>query len=218
MNILNLYAGVGGNARRWGLEHTIHAVERDQRIADIYVENLPHHNVFVRDANDFLYQNGADYDFIWSSPPCQSHTQMVKATGRKSQHGRIVDMTLYQQIIWLQHFCKDVLWVVENVKPYYGILRPKGVYVAEVGRHVFWSNFYLGEIRDVPRPPGFINKGTLADMRVLQEWLGINYEKPVLYENNHCPVQILRNAVHPDIGLQILLRAEQVLTPEPNLL
>ena len=36
------------------------------------------------------------------------------------------------------------------------------------------------------------------------DWLGIHYEGNVYYGNSHCPFQVLRNCVHPDLGAQIL--------------
>lgn len=206
MKILNLYAGVGGNSLHWEKED-VTAVEYTEAIAAIYKQNQPGHSVIIADANSYLYENAHKFDFIWSSPPCQSHSKMVKATRHPSQHGRPVDMTLYQQIIWLQHFYSG-LWVVENVDPYYGVLQPKGVHIKQVGRHVFWSNFDLGDIQDVKRPKGFINQADVSGKNKLQEWLGIHYDQNVYYEGNHCPAQILRNAVHPKIGEQILNKAK----------
>jgi DNA (cytosine-5)-methyltransferase 1 len=38
----------------------------------------------------------------------------------------------------------------------------------------------------------------------MMDWLGIHYEENIYYEGNHCPVQILRNCVHPELGLHII--------------
>lgn len=89
-----------------------------------------------------------------------------------------------------------------------GRLRPKeGHYeplipANKVGRHLFWSNFEF-KADDVKRPSNFINMANLAGKKALMEWLGIHYEENIYYEGNHCPAQILRNCVHPDLGLQI---------------
>ena len=40
---------------------------------------------------------------------------------------------------------------------------------------------------------------------MLMEWLGIHYEENIYYAGNHCPAQVLRNCVHPDLGLEIFL-------------
>ena len=74
MKILNLYAGLGGNRKLWGDEHQITAVEYDPDIAAIYKNLYPMDNVIVEDAHQYLLENYDKYDFIWSSPPCQSHS------------------------------------------------------------------------------------------------------------------------------------------------
>jgi len=52
-------------------------------------------------------------------------------------------MKLYEEIIFMQLHCKDIKWVVENVKPYYEPLQKP---TAKLGRHLFWSNFEIEEI------------------------------------------------------------------------
>ena len=69
MKILNLYAGIGGNRRLWG-DHDVTAVEMDAAIADVYKTRYPNDTVVVGDAVVFLEAHYANYDFIWSSPPC----------------------------------------------------------------------------------------------------------------------------------------------------
>jgi DNA (cytosine-5)-methyltransferase 1 len=71
-----------------------------------------------------------------------------------------------------------------------------------VGRHLFWSSAPF-EVEDIKRPAGFINQATLAGKEVLMDWLGIHFEQNVYLDGNHCPAQILRNAVHPRIGRRI---------------
>lgn len=116
MNILNLYAGLGGNRKLWGDGHEVTAVEKTQAIADVYRAQYPNDRVILADAHQYLLNHHHEYDFIWSSPPCQSHSKMVKATRHKIR--AYPDMALYQEIIFLQNFAK-CKWVVENVKPYY---------------------------------------------------------------------------------------------------
>ena len=74
MKILNLYAGVGGNRKLWGGEHDITAVELDAQIAEVYADLYPNDTVIVGDAHEYLLENYMDFDFIWSSPPCPSHS------------------------------------------------------------------------------------------------------------------------------------------------
>jgi DNA (cytosine-5)-methyltransferase 1 len=192
--VLNLYAGVGGNRKLWqGCEVT--AVEYSPAIAGVYQDLYPNDTVVVGDAHQYLLDHHHEFDFIWSSPPCQSHSRMMKATRHKLN--RYPDMKLYEEIIFLQNFYKGK-WVVENVVPYYTPL----IEAKKVGRHLFWSNFEF-TAEDVARPKGFINKSNLAGKQELMDWLGIHYEKNLYYDGNHCPAQILRNCVHPELGRQI---------------
>lgn len=201
MRILNLYAGLGGNRKLWDEvipEVKVTAVELNPKIAKIYKELNPNDKIIIGDAHQFLLDNYSDFDFIWSSPPCQSHSRMVKATRHKIK--KYPDMALYQEIIFLQNFFKGK-WVVENVKPYY---EPLITPTKEIGRHLFWSNFNLENIEEIKSPSNFINKGTNEGVQELKDWLGIQYKGNIYYENNHCPGQVLRNCVHPKIGKQIL--------------
>jgi DNA (cytosine-5)-methyltransferase 1 len=204
MRILNLYAGIGGNRKMWPDHHTVTAIEYDQKIADIYQDQNPFDEVIVStDAHKFLLENYQDFDFIWSSPPCQSHSRMIRSG--QNRKPRFPDMRLYEEIIFLKYSAPDVLWVVENVVPYY---KPLVEPSTKVGRHLFWSNFEI-TAEDVKRPTGFINLGNKVGAEKLKRWLGIDYEGVVYYDGNHCPAQILRNAVHPKIGLHILNDAQK---------
>ena len=107
-------------------------------------------------------------------------------------------MSLYQEIIFLQNYAK-CSWVAENVVPYY---EPLIAPTKRVGRHLFWSNFDF-TATEVPTPKDFINLCNLAGKKALQDWLGIHYKENIYYGSNHCPAQILRNCVHPELGRQI---------------
>ena len=78
MKVLNLYAGIGGNRKLWGNDHDITAVEIDPDIADIYQEFFPNDNCIVGDAHEYLLKHYSEFDFIWSSPPCPSHSRIRK--------------------------------------------------------------------------------------------------------------------------------------------
>jgi DNA (cytosine-5)-methyltransferase 1 len=192
---LNLYAGVGGNRKLW-TDCDVTAVENNEQIAAIYQKLNPQDTVVVGDAHEYLRVNYRKFDFIWSSPPCQTHSRMAIAT--KHTNHKYPSMSLYEEILFLRTFYKG-MWVVENVQPFYEpLIRPDST----VGRHVFWSNI-LFYIEDIKSPDGFINLGTMAGKKVLMDWLGIYFEENIYYDGNHCPTQILRNCVHPKIGLQI---------------
>lgn len=196
MKVLNLYAGVGGNRKLWkGVKVT--AVEFNPEVADVYRKLYPNDTVVVDDAHEYLLQNYDKFDFIWSSPPCQTHSRMAKATRHKKR--RYPDFSLYEEIFLLgNEFEGD--WIVENVKPFYTpLIEPS----FKVGRHLFWSNHTL-TIDDVKRPPNFINSTNMAGRKALQDWLDIHFDEVIYMPGNHCPAQILRNAVHPKIGKQIM--------------
>ena len=196
MKILNLYAGLGGNRKHW-TNCQVTSVEYENNISEVYKELYPEDTLVVGDAHQYLLDNHSYFDFIWSSPPCQTHTRMIKS-GR-NRKPIYADLRLYEEILFLQTNFSGK-WVVENVVPYYTpLIEP----TRKVGRHLFWSNFEF-EVEDVPRPKNFINQTTVAGSELLKEWLGIRYEGNIYYKGNHCPAQVLRNAVHPDLGKQIL--------------
>ena len=205
MRVLNLYAGLGGNRKLWGYCE-VTAVEYTQKIADVYQQLNPDDTVIVADAHQYLLEHYKEFDFIWSSPPCQSHSKMIRS-GR-NRKPRYPDMKLYEEILFLQYNFKGH-WVVENVKPYYPpLVQPQ----AELGRHLVWSNFPVSQC-EVPEFRNFINRQNLEAGELLKDWLGIHYEGNIYYEGNHCPTQVLRNCVHPDLGYHVykeMLKAKNV--------
>lgn len=195
VKVLNLCAGIGGNRKKWqGVEVT--AVENNEKIANVYRKLFPQDKVIVDDAYEYLKNNFQDFDFIWISPPCQKHSKMMKATRHKVAD--YPDFKLYEVIIFLQHFYKGK-WIVENVVPYY---KPLIEPTKRIGRHLFWSNFDI-TAQEVKQPKGFITKSNLQGKKEMMDWLGLHFEEVIYYNKNHCPVQILRNCVHPDLGEQI---------------
>jgi DNA (cytosine-5)-methyltransferase 1 len=197
--ILNLYAGLGGNRKHWNGNVT--AVEWQDDIAAAYQSQYPDDEVIVGDAHEYLMVNFDRFDFIWSSPPCQSHSKMDRANSRNRK--RYADLKLYEEILFLKTYHKGK-WVVENVVPYYEPLIPP---TTQVGRHLFWSNFDF-VANDVARPKDFIASGSKqASAQDLKDWLGLSYKGNIYYGKNHCPAQVLRNCVHPEIGRQILAAA-----------
>ena len=195
MRILNLYAGIGGNRLNWR-DVDVVAVESNPKIASVYRKLHPDDEVIVGDAHDYLLNHLDDFDFVWSSPPCQTHSRMAVATRHKRK--RYVDLRLYEEIMFLQRYGKA--WVVENVRPFYAPLIDP---TFTVGRHLFWSSSVCN-VEDIKRPKGFINATNMAGRAALQDWLGMHFDDVIYYEGNHCPAQILRNAVHPSIGLDVL--------------
>jgi len=141
MKILNLYACLGGNRYKWGEEHEVTAVELDPELARLYQERFPNDTVIVADAHQYLLDHYKEFDFIWSSPPCPSHSRArywSSSNYDTTTEAIYPDMTLYEEIIFLEHYFKGK-WLVENVIPYYEPLRP----ALKRGRHLYWCNFKL---------------------------------------------------------------------------
>ena len=202
MKVLNLYAGIGGNRKLWK-DVEVTAVENNPEIAKIYSDFFPDDKVIVTDAHDFLLKNYKDFDFIWSSPPCQSHSvcnHFLKGQGII----RYPDMKLYEEIILLQTHAK-CKWVVENVKSYYEpLIKPQ-----LVGRHYFWSNFKIDDL-EVDYDIGTMNrkaskekqrKAIIREAQIpeLTDLPVLNLMKVKLKNKR----QILRNCVLPKVGLHI---------------
>lgn len=128
---------------------------------------------------------------------------MDRANSRNK--ARYADLKLYEEIIFLRTY-GQAQWVVENVVPYYTpLIAPTN----RIGRHLFWANFTF-TAQDVERPRRFIASRSQATAQELKEWLGLSYEGTLYYGNNHCPAQVLRNCVHPEIGRQILAAARLI--------
>lgn len=199
MKILVLYAGLGGTMNL--IDDTIHEitnVELNPQIAEVLANRKPNQKVIITDAHDYLLDHSDEYDFIQSSPPCQSHTAMMKFTRHKLK--RYPDMKLYEEILFLQNFYKGI-WYVENVIPYYEPLIDPSF---KIGRHLFWSNFKVNKMESEPSSPkNMINEATVSGKKLMMDWLGIYYEKNIYYDGNHCPAQVLRNCMHPLIGKHI---------------
>lgn len=182
----------------WGAEHEIVAVENVPHIAEAYRKLYPNDAVVEADAHQLLLDQCNEYDFIWSSPPCPTHSKMNTALQGWGIR-RYPDMTLYQEIIYLKQFYKGK-WVVENVESYYNPLIVPQV----IDRHYFWSNFYI------PRTDtGRTYNVTNATKEQHSEHFGIQ-----LPEGTKNQRKLLRNAVDPKLGLHILNAALRVQKQE----
>src|SRR3990167_11098761 len=131
MKILNLYAGIGGNRKLWSGDIEVTAVEINPAIAKVYAQNFPQDKVIVGDAHQYLLEHYQEFDFIWCSPPCPTHSRMnFSFKGRFKI--RYPDMCLYQEILLLHHWFTGKS-VVENVISYYEPL----IVPQQCGRHYF---------------------------------------------------------------------------------
>ena len=202
MKILNLYAGIGGNRKLWGDTHDITAVELNPQIAKIYQDFFPKDKVIVADAHQYLLEHFKEFEFIWSSPPCPSHSKFRFMTTKMTAVGKsrpiiYPDMHLYQEIILLQHYFTGK-YVVENVKSYYEpLIKPQ-----ESGRHYFWANFNIEYIK---MPTVNIKDTTTIGLTARGERLGFSGIKDKT---------LLRNCVEPELGLHILNESKRNIQPE----
>lgn len=191
VRILNLYAGIGGNRKLWGDNVAVTAVEFNRGIAGIYKDNFPNDTVVVGDAHDYLMQHYNKFDFIWASPPCQSHSQMRQNLAVRFRGTEAVypDMKLYQEIIFLKYNFKG-LWCVENVRPYYEpLIAPDFT----LQRHLYWGNF---QVDDKKFETDLLRKAQIPD---LEKRYGYDLSAYSLKNKR----QVLRNCVEPEIGLHI---------------
>lgn len=197
MKVLNLYSGLGGNRKLWkGVNVT--AVENNEQIAAIYKKYFPNDKLIIGDAHEYLRNHFREYDFIWSSPPCQSHSKMMRAT--RHTINTYPDLKLYEEIILLKYLYKGY-WVVENVAPYY---EPMVKPTTKIGRHLFWSNYHIEAI-DIPGIKGIFS----ATPHELKKQLGFNYKGNIYYKGNNDAGQVLRNCVHPKLGLHVLSQVQK---------
>ena len=139
--VLNLYACLGGNRLLWE-DCEVTAIELDPELARLYQERFPNDKVIVADAHQYLLDHYKEFDFIWSSPPCPSHSRArywSSSNYDTTTEAIYPDMKLYEEILFLQHYYRTGKYVVENVIPYYEPLIPS----KKRGRHLYWTNFNL---------------------------------------------------------------------------
>lgn len=199
MKVLNLYAGIGGNRKLWdGVEVT--AVELDEEIAAIYKAHFPGDTVIVGDAHEYLLNHYSEFDFIWSSFPCTTHTRM----NVNFSLIRYPDLGLYQEIIFLQSFFKGK-FCVENVIPYYEpLIKPQ-----QHNRHLFWANFKIKQT-DKRNPPKQIKNIIAQKTKRRRKTVNIKSTQPHFgFDLSGMSLKtrkdkVLRNCVDPEVGLMIL--------------
>lgn len=189
LKILNLYAGIGGNRKLWSGDIEVTAIEYDEEIAAIYKDFFPNDKVIVTDAHKYLEEHYQEFDFIWSSIPCPSHSRVrLTAVGSGQNKAIFPDMKLYEEILFLQQYFKGK-WVVENVRSWYTPL----VLAQEVGSHYYWANFIIPDKKDGGREHS-------SKIAVLSKRKGFDISK---YKLKHDKKKILRNCVEPEMGKYI---------------
>ena len=195
MKVLNLYSGIGGNRLYWH-DMTVTAVELNPGIAEIYSDHFPKDKVIVGDAHEYLLKNYDKFDFIWSSPPCPSHSRPRYAVASGTDFNKYPhlqrpiypEMSLYQEIIFLHHYFEGN-WVVENVLSYYKPL----IIPQTISGHYYWSNILIPPIKTPHRQhEGGVHNLEMRKGFNLKKYKGIDKRKA------------LRNCVEPEVGQHIL--------------
>jgi len=195
MKILNLYACLGGNRYKWDevTDVEVTAVEWDEELARLYQERFPNDKVIVADAHQYLLDHYQEFDFIWSSPPCPTHSRFNVSMKTKREM-KYPDMNLYQEIIFLNNFF-DGKYVVENVIPYYKPL----IEAKERNRHLYWTNFNLPNIVSKRKNPAL---GSIKnEVKAFSEFHDYDFRK---YKGEQRMDKIARNLVDYEAGKTIL--------------
>ena len=197
IKVLNLYAGIGGNRKLWPDKYRVTAIENNKEIAGIYKDFFPNDEIIIDNAHDFLLKNYKEFDFIWGSPPCPTHSRtntFLNAQGIV----RYPDMKLYEEIIFLKQWFKGK-WCIENVISYYEpLIKP-----VLLGRHYFWCNFPLLKQKGFESSFNTLNarestrRPTQDNLKALKKWHGFNI-------NSKNALVLLRNCVYPPLGKYVL--------------
>jgi len=193
--VLNLYACLGGNRYKW-TDCEVTAVELDLEAARLYQERFPQDKVIIADAHQYLLDHFKEFDFIWSSPPCPSHSRARywnSSNYDTTTQPIYPDLKLYEEILFLQHYYRNGKFVVENVIPYYEPLIP----AQKRGRHLYWTNFILpNELND----RSFAISQQKNELKELCKFHDYDFNK---YTGEQSVVKMARNLVDYEAGLTI---------------
>jgi len=207
MKILNLYACLGGNRYKWdevadNLEIT--AVELDPEAARLYQERFPNDKVIVADAHQYLLDHYKEFDFIWSSPPCPSHSRVrISQKSRETFLPVFPDLKLYEEIIFLENYF-DGKYCVENVIPFYEPLIP----AQKRGRHLYWTNFILPNNIDRKEGKGIVGSDIKNEVKKLCEFHDYDFTQ---YKGEQRIDKMARNLVDYEAGRTILETAMGII-------
>lgn len=214
MRVLNAYAGIGGNRHLWPTDWEITAVELDPRVAAEYARRYPDDTVLVEDAHAFVLEHAHEFDAVWSSPPCPTHSKLARTVAAKAKVELAPDPRLWAEIAHLQAL--GGRYVVENVHVYYA---PPIAPDVVTERHWYW----------VSEVPMMLTPLTSTSRAALEERAADRTMRPAdryadAYGLPRLPVgavalsrKAMRNAVVPQEGLEIAVAAfNRVLVSHRN--
>jgi len=203
MKVLNLYACLGGNRYKW-TDCEVTAVELDPEAARLYQERFPNDTVIVADAHQYLLDHFKEFDFIWSSPPCPSHSRArywSSSNYETTIEPIYPDLKLYEEILFLQHYYRNGKFVVENVIPYYEPL----INAQKRGRHLYWTNFQLpNDLKD----RRFAISQAKNELKGLCDFHDYDFTK---YKGSQSVLKMARNLVDYEAGLTIFNTARGII-------
>ena len=199
--VLNLYACLGGNRYKW-TDCEVTAVELDPELARLYQERFPNDKVIVADAHQYLLEHYKEFDFIWSSPPCPSHSS-IRWKAKYKLDAIYPDMTLYQEIILLDKWFEGK-YCVENVIPYYEPLIP----AKKRGRHLYWCNFNLPNNIGNRNDANGLMDGAKDEVKKWCKFHDYDFYK---YKGEQRRDKIARNLVDYEAGLTIFNTARGII-------
>lgn len=208
IKVLNLYACLGGNRYKWDEVANIEvtSVELDPELARMYQERFPNDTVIIADAHQYLLDHYKEFDFIWTSPPCPTHSRF-NLSMKEHREMKYPDMTLYQEIIFLEAYFKGK-YVVENVIPFYEPLMP----AQKRGRHMYWCNFILPQNINDRKNPDFSR--VKECIKVMSDFHNYDFTK---YKGEQDKNKISRNLVDYEAGKTIFEVAIGIITKPKTL-
>jgi DNA (cytosine-5)-methyltransferase 1 len=195
VRVLNAYAGIGGNRHLWPADWHVTAVEHDPRVAAEYSRRYPTDVVLVEDAHAVVMERSAEFDAVWSSPPCPTHGRLAGRRAMRSAAPTTPDPRLMAEVQHLMLSGRP--FVVENVHLYY---RPAIAPSLVTGRHSYWVSDAPVLLTETPR-------GVLTAHASMSELAAV-YGLPELRRGAVPDARTaMRNAVHPVEGLELALAA-----------
>ena len=210
MKVLNLYACLGGNRYKW-TDCDVTAVELDPELAMLYQERFPNDTVIIADAHQYLLDHYKEFDFIWSSPPCPSHSRVrISQKNRESFIPIFPELKLYEEVIFLENYFEGK-YCVENVIPYYEPLIP----AQKRGRHLYWTNFKLPtDLGEREEGQGLVCAHVKDEVKKLCDFHDYNFYQ---YKGTQRIDKIARNLVDYEAGLTIFNTARNIITQPKTL-
>ena len=182
----------------WPDSWRVTAVEIDERVAAEYARRYPYDDVAVGDAHAFVISRAHEFDAVWTSPPCPTHSRLAVNVAKRKGVEPEPDPRLWCEVEHLQKL--GGRYVVENVHTYYD---PPIAPDVVTRRHYYWTSGAPGLLTwEHPLPVSGRMTGLTADA------IAESYGLPKLPAGSVPDRrQAMRNAVTPREGLEIALAA-----------